>query len=186
MTAKIDKISVAVAHLEAACLLVIRENYDVPAHTLISAAKAIIWDLSKDNVNPIVNKLDQVLYSRLETSEKQKIWRKYRNEKANFFKHADKDPDNNLDIQYLKETNDVELLLCIMGLLGRQDGLTPKLTIGLLHCRFSVGDWFNIEEMLEDATNCEEAFIQLHNLTDAERRDIFLELFDSNNARLKT
>ena len=181
MPARVDKISASVAHLEAASLLVIRGDADTAAHTLIAAAKTVIWDLAANKENPVVARFDQEMESLLRTPEQQRKWRSLKNRTANFFKHADKDPDGYLEIENIKEDNDAELFITIMALFGLDIEISPRLRLGLIHCRFAVGNWFNIEEtFLKSGIVDEEAFRNIETLTPLERRDLLLELFDHN------
>lgn len=111
MNGKIGKVETVRRQLEAAATMVL-DGYDlVPVHTILHAAQTIIRDVAKSR--SIVLALDRgleefVLPEYLE--EARKLFRK----PGNFFKHADRDADEELELPDIQH-NDATLSWAIIG-----------------------------------------------------------------------
>ncbi len=126
----INKLEAVERQLEAALYLHLRCFPPEPVHTLISAARGILYGLAKQNENIILAKWDRDILSRV-VGKETKRQRDYQNEVANFLKHADRDPSGELAVPNLVALNVIELQLCVVALTQIKHPISQKLDKGL-------------------------------------------------------
>lgn len=173
----IDKLTAVAVHLEAATLLVLRDESPEAAHTLISAARRVLWDLSKSRPNDLIESIEGAVV-RLVKPGYEKAWRKYERRASNFFKHADQDPTAKLEGIMLGKVNDLELLLCSLAYGIYSAKLTPRLTIALCHCGFRSGDWFDFRGYVKAVSGSEFDYDYYSRLRESDRVRLFLKAYD--------
>ncbi len=89
---KISKLDAAKRHLETAIRLYFNYGDPIAIHTLACAAHGILSDLNEEHKgNPML------VSDYLIKDEHKKYFRKMIREPQNFFKHANKDPENTID-----------------------------------------------------------------------------------------
>lgn len=103
---QLSKLDCARRQLETAIRLYFLEQDPVSTHTLISASRQLLLDLSRAS-QPSVTLL---LSDEHIKPEMRGEWRKLVKEAANFFKHADQDPQATLD--FFPDNNCIYLLDC--------------------------------------------------------------------------
>lgn len=138
-THQLNKREVIKDQIEAAIKLFATYEHHVAVHSLASASKQILKDISKKNDGDFSFNLE--VWAK---PEHIKEYRAHMNAAANFFKHADKDSDEEFDFN--EECNDLLLLTCIMGFREVVETPTP------IMCAF-IG-WFTAlkPEFLKDGT----------------------------------
>ncbi|MDQ2089440.1 hypothetical protein [Marimonas arenosa] len=122
---EVTKLGAVESQLEAAAYLLLRAFRPEPVHTLIGAARGVLYGLSKHESNRVLKKWDSSILTRVVGDEK-KI-RSFQNRVANFLKHADQDPNNTLANVDLNDLNELELQLCIYALMAAKPEITPRL-----------------------------------------------------------
>lgn len=173
----IDKITAAVVHIEAATLLVLRNEAPEAAHSLLAAAKTVLWDLGKEQNNSAIKLFDDAVTRRLRPG-KEREWRFHMNRAANFFKHADRDPEAQLSGVNLEKVNEMDLLILVL-VAGEFIGkLTPRMTIALCYAGFRSGDWFDFESYVAGVNGNTMDFEHYAKMSEAERNGLFLEAYD--------
>jgi hypothetical protein len=111
---QISKIEAAHRQLNCAIELWFLDKDDVSIHTLIAAAYQVIHDVNEKRGNPI-----EVLFRpAMVKPEYQKRWAKMVREPSNFFKHADKDPEDEVDFYPFSSV--MFMLYAIAGLAALQ------------------------------------------------------------------
>lgn len=118
---KVDKIGVAARQIELAIRLLFQNEDPIGIHTLAAAGFRILRDIGKAKNSEI----NQYLTAVIKPEMQGKFWKVF-NRAANFFKHADSDPEAILeDVQ--EEVNDVLILFACF--LYRDIGLhwTPQM-----------------------------------------------------------
>jgi len=101
---KVDKIGAAVRQVELAIRLLFRNEDPIGIHTLASAGFRILRDLGKARNSDISQYLATIIKPKMEG----RFWKVFSGA-ANFFKHADSDPDAVLE-NIQEEVNDVLIL----------------------------------------------------------------------------
>ena len=100
---RITKRQAAQRQIDAGIRMLFRNDDPVAIHTVAMAAFRILSDLVKQRG------LEHPIDSMIRPGKEKKFWRGI-NSSANFFKHADKDPDDISD-GFLEEANDSVLLI---------------------------------------------------------------------------
>ena len=111
---KITKLQAAQRQIDAGILMLFRNDDPVAIHTVAMAAFRILRDLAKQRG------LEHPVDSMIRPGKENEFWRGV-SSSANFFKHADKDP-NGISDGFTEELNDLVLLIAATyyGLLGCQ------------------------------------------------------------------
>ena len=143
-----SKLEVVERHLEAALLLMLRGFDPAPVHTLIAAARGVLYGLSKHDPNLVLAKWDNSILSKL-AGPNQKDIRRFQNRAANFLKHADRDPDEALEGYDLDGLNRLEIQICICALVAVKGSVSKPLDIALLYFGFSEDAIVNLEAHVE-------------------------------------
>jgi len=107
---KIKKIHAAKEQIETAIRLFFDGGSVVSVHTLASAAFTILRDISKKNDGEFAFEVNVSI----KPEYRKYFWDKV-NGSANFFKHADKDPDPNSEVTFNEMTNELKIILCCQG-----------------------------------------------------------------------
>ncbi len=131
-----SKLEAVETQLEAALFLILRGFDPSPVHTLISAARGVLYGLSKHDPNLVLTKWDSSILSRLAGPIEKDI-RCFQNRVANFLKHADRDPDEVLRGYDLDGLNRLEIQLCIVALVAVKGAVSKPLDFALLYFGFS-------------------------------------------------
>lgn len=98
-TIKLSKLDVAKRQLETAIHLYFLERDPVSIHTLVAASYQIIQDLNKHrNGRPML--FEDLIDIYIKDGHKKEVYKKL-HEAENFFKHADKDPDEVIEFSPL-------------------------------------------------------------------------------------
>ena len=113
-SAPMTKIQAAQRQIDAAIWMLFRNDDPVAIHTVAMAAFRILRDLAKQRG------LEHSVDSMIRPGKEKEFWRGV-NSFANFFKHADKDPDD-ISGGFFEEANDLVLLIAAKyyDLLGYQ------------------------------------------------------------------
>ena len=112
---KVDKLSAARRQLGAAIRMWFQDEDPVAIHTLALASTQVICDLLRHRGQPdFLRKNPRV------RPERRAEYARTVKASANFFKHADEDPND--EQEFNPEVNDFQLLECLMGL--QQLGVT--------------------------------------------------------------
>ena len=174
---KVEKLDAVVSQLEAAVFLVLKGFRPEPIHTLIWASRTILRDLHKGKKNNILAHIDEAVTRRVKP-QFLKEWKQYENRAANFLKHADKDPDSQLEGVDLAGINAIELLLCILATGEYLGELPTRLAIGLAYAGFNSGDWFDFRGYCNNIPNCLIDFEHFERMNEYDRRLLMLEAFE--------
>ena len=179
----ITKLGAVESQLEAAAYLMLRAFRPEPVHTLIGAARGILYGLSISEPNRVLEKWDANILFKVVGDDK-KI-RSYQNRVANFLKHADRDPDKALANVDLSGLNELELQLCIYAFMAAKPVLTPRLWLGLLFLSLQKrGALVSFDQLLTavEATLAPHEFSKkwasMREIEGNELRSICLELFE--------
>lgn len=167
----------AILHVEAATLLVLRDEHHEAAHTLLSAARRVLWDLSTERPSELIEKLKNAVVKLVKPGH-EKEWIKYQNRAANFFKHADRDPDEILSGIDLPAVNQAELLLLTMVIGEYNCRLSHRLTIALCYCGFKEPGWFDFRAYVSKSDASEMEFDYYQNMSDQKRTELLLLAYD--------
>ena len=89
---KVTKLEAAQRQIDAAIMMLYRGDDPIAVHTVISAACRIMRDLSSQAYTPTWQKFDAVFIP----GKQREVWGVL-SRAANFFKHADRDPDDVLN-----------------------------------------------------------------------------------------
>jgi len=120
MKVEINKFEAAKRNIQAAIRMTFDEYDLVPVHTVAAAANGVLWEWAKKK--GIETTLDQA-WAKIIRPGYEKEVAKFMLRHANFFKHADKDPDSSIELP-LAEANDMEILFAI----SRYQDLTQAAT----------------------------------------------------------
>jgi hypothetical protein len=173
---RIDKLTAAVIHLEAATLLLLRDESHEAAHSLISAARNVLWDLGTKRHNDAIEMFNDSVEIMMKPGFENE-WKRYQNRAANFFKHADRDPEEKLEEVNIREVNEIELLMCTIVVGGFQETLSPRLTIALAYTGFRAGDWFDFREYISQSGHKMD-YEYYSEMGEADRTSLFLQAYD--------
>lgn len=174
---KVEKLDAVVSQLEAAIFLTLKGFRPEPIHTLIWASRTILRDLNKVRPNATLAQIDEAV-ARMVKPQFLEVWNQYVNRAANFFKHADKDPDGQLEGVDLVGINAIELLLCILAT-GEYLGKLPMtLAVGLTYAGFNSGDWFDFKGYCENIPNGPIDFDYFEGMNEDDRRSLMLKAFE--------
>lgn len=176
MAYKIDKLTAAVIHLEAATLLLLRDESHEAAHSLISAARNVLWDLGTKRNNDVIEMFNDSIEKIMKPGFENK-WKWYQNRAANFFKHADRDPEEKLEEINIREVNEIELLICTIVVGRFQEALSPRLRIALAYTGFRAGDWFDFREYISRLGHKMD-YEYYSEMSEAHRTSLFLQAYD--------
>jgi hypothetical protein len=91
---RVTKITAAERQLKEAIRLFFQERDPVAIHTLIGAAYQIFYDLGRKQGNESLLRDSEWI-----RDERKKEWNRILNSARNFFKHADRDPENELEFR---------------------------------------------------------------------------------------
>jgi hypothetical protein len=130
---KLDKMTAAERQLDAAIYLMLFTDYNEATHTVISAAKGLLYDLSKEVDNPAVKQLQtaEAKYIKPEhLGEFQVVKRRL----ANFLKHADRDPEGVVENVDIVSLNELDLFLAISAYQGLVKALPLKYNLAAVYC----------------------------------------------------
>lgn len=116
----VSKILAVEDQVDSAIMLFSNDSHHISIHTLASAAKAILLDLSKSNDGNFAFELEVIV-----KEDRLKEYRKYINAAANFFKHADRDGEE--EFNFNESSNDFLIFLCVKGYSELSNRLTPKM-----------------------------------------------------------
>lgn len=105
----VNKLQAARDQVRAAIFLWAQNDNPVAVHTLVAAAHEIVHILYKQ-----AGLHDLLFDSDLITDEGLPVWRKLLKERANFFKHADRDPDATIEMD--PDQNEFYILFTLVGL----------------------------------------------------------------------
>jgi hypothetical protein len=106
---KLSKLTAARRQLNTGIVLWFSEADPVSIHTLVAAAHEIIHAIFKRRGQ------EDLLFDNLRVKDEHRnAWIASIRRNANFFKHADRDPDGVLDFD--PSVNDMHMLYCIIGL----------------------------------------------------------------------
>jgi hypothetical protein len=105
---KVKKIDVAREQIETAIVLFFKDDAPISVHTLGSAAFQILKDISDINNGNFAFELSV----RIKPEFLKLYWNKF-NAAANFFKHADKDHDS--ELEFNDNINELLLIQCCLG-----------------------------------------------------------------------
>ena len=125
----VTKLEAVESQLEAAAFLMLRTFQPEPIHTLISASRGILYDLSKKAGKTLLDKWDQSVLRLVFKTDKLGDIRFYQNYASNFLKHANRDAELSLRTDGLAVWNKVDLQLCLLALgdLGRETSFRLQL-----------------------------------------------------------
>lgn len=129
---RLSKIKVAKRQLDCALELWFHDGDEASIHTLLAASYQVISDLNKHRKTSH----DDMYTVGMVRPEFQEEWRRVVRGTANFFKHADKDPEGTLD--FFPVTNTMFMLYAITGLMAL--GEQPSLNLRMLAV------WFYLHE----------------------------------------
>lgn len=141
----VDKIGAAKRQLELAIRLFFQNEDSIGIHTLVSAGFRILHDIGKSKNSDI----NQYLSSVIKPQMQGQFWKTF-SRAANFFKHADNDPDATLE-GVKEEVNDVMILFACFLYRDIESVWTPTMTAFiawylLIHPEFS--KYLNDDPML--------------------------------------
>lgn len=105
---KVTKLEAAQRQIDAAIMMLYRGDDPVAVHTVISAACRIMRDLCSKADSPNWRKLDEAIIP----GKQKQAWKDFARA-ANFFKHADRDPDDILEGVH-EEVNDHMIFISII------------------------------------------------------------------------
>jgi len=172
---RIEKIDAVIAQLEAAIYLVLKDFGPIPIHSLVWASRTILYDLHKVEPNPVLSKIETSIELRVKPEFKRE-WYNYTTRAANFFKHADRDPNAILDGIDVAGVNSVELPICIIAVGQLLDGLPMKLRLGFAHFGFLSNRWMDFEAICRDLNIPD--FEYYNSMSDTKRKQLLLEAFE--------
>ncbi len=160
----ISKIEAARRQLDSAISLYFRESDPVAVHTLACAAHQIIHDINQHKG------IADLLYEkfRLRGFAKRDINKHY-----NFFKHADKDPDPNGEIQFNPKFTEIFILFAIIGLSKLGVSYSQKMTAFSLFIQISNPRISKLNEFVYNSIKV-DAFKSIRWVNRSEFFDIFL------------
>ncbi|MCA3486196.1 MAG: hypothetical protein IOD05_01615 [Rhodobacter sp.] len=174
---KVEKLDAVVSQLEAAIYLTLKGFKPEPIHTLIWASRTVLRDIHKVRPNTILAQMDEAVAQRVKP-EFLKEWKQYVNRAANFFKHADKDPNDRLEGVDLVGINAIELLLCILATSEYLGKIPTTLAVGLMYAGYNSGEWFDFQGYCETIPNGPEDFEFFERMNEHERRLLMLKAFE--------
>ncbi|MBI4848799.1 MAG: hypothetical protein HY808_09535 [Nitrospirae bacterium] len=105
----IPKLDAARRQLDTAIMLWFQEGDPIAIHTLTCAAYQIVHDINRHRNGPALM-FDSIIVK----DEYRHLIKKHLNKDYNFFKHADNDPDENLEFN--SATTEYFIIFCILGL----------------------------------------------------------------------
>jgi len=129
---RISKLEAAKRQLDCAIELWFQEKDEVSVHTLLTASYGVIRDVNRHR-RTMFETLEETAFIK---DEYQKDWVNLIRKPANFFKHATKDPDG--EIEFAPITNVLYMLHAIKGLGELNELSSPLLRI--------VSIWFFIHD----------------------------------------
>ena len=152
-----------------------------PIHTLIGAARGILYGLSRNDPNLVLIKWDASVLTRVFGNDEAQI-RRCQNRVSNFLKHADRDPKDVLDGYDLDGLNRIELQLCIiaLGFYGRT--LSAPLNAALLYFGRSSDAIFPFAEVVETLDSRLPGSRQLVGFDEDVWVDAILKLLETSRA----
>lgn len=107
----VTKLDAARRQLDSAISLYFREIDPIAVHTLACAAHQIIHDINYHRKGP------KLLYDSLKFKDECRgLAKKQLNQHYNFFKHADKDPDPEGEIEFNPKGTELFIIMAIIGL----------------------------------------------------------------------
>ena len=121
---RVGKLDAVTSQLEAAVYLILKGFDPIPIHTLIWASRTILRDLHKVNPNKTLAFIGDAVTRKIKP-EFLKEWRGYENRASNFFKHANKDPNDILEGIDIAGINAIEMFWCIFAS-GEYLGVLPR------------------------------------------------------------
>ena len=177
----ITKLEAAGVHLEASIGLMLREQYPEAIHTLISAAKTVLWDLNKIKENVFIKKVE-ASRANLILPGYEKEYRRYEKRAANFFKHADSDPNAVLSGYDFQKLNEIDLLLCILAYQNYVAPLTQRLVLGLSYLGFRSGKWFDFEAFAKQAGMNMSSYEDYAQMSKQDLQNLTLKAYECSQA----
>ncbi|KCV81508.1 hypothetical protein ATO10_11367 [Actibacterium atlanticum] len=173
----ISKSDAVISQLEAAVLLLLRGFDPIPVHTLVWASRTVLNDLNKIETIPILDMLDDAVLRRVEPGFVGE-WKRHQNRAANFFKHADRDPDETLEGVNLDALNSIELLICILATQQLAGEIPRTLACGLTYLGHRSGRWFDFRGYCEDVLGGTEHYDSFRRWRPEKQREIALGAFE--------
>ena len=183
LPAEISKLDAVESQLEAAAYLMLRSFPPEPVHTLIGAARGILYALSKHAPNKVLEKWDTSILQKVVGGGGKEI-RHFQNLIANFLKHADRDPEDTLSAPDLNGLNELELTLCISAFNVLRPTLTPRLNLSALYLSLVDGALVSFDQLLpyivatSPASLPADKLASLGGLSAPELRSIAVEIFE--------
>ena len=173
----VSKIDAIEKQLAAAIYLLLRDFPPVAIHTLIGAARGLLYGLHKNSENRLLKTWDQRIIDRIVPGN-EKEWRKYQNKVANFLKHADRDATELLTGVDIEGLNEIELTLCVTAFWYVKQPLPQRLMVGLLYCNARNRGWLDLRQMILEAGMPVTNFDEFEAMSDGERKRTSLDAFE--------
>lgn len=173
----LTKVGAIERQLEAAVLLVLRDQFPEAAHTLIFASRGLLYGIHSANPIPFLSFWEEKIRSRVMPG-REKEWRFYENRVANFFKHADKDPNGIINNVDLVKLNELELLICILGYWQLSRKVSNAHLLGLIYCGIQTDSIFDIAGIFDDLGLPTSQIKSFKLMQMSEVRKTMLEAFD--------
>jgi hypothetical protein len=174
---RIEKLRACLVQIEAALFLMIRGGNPVPIHTLLSASKGILSGLNTAVPNSMIQKMESSV-DRVVKPGFEKEWHRYTNRAANFFKHADRDPFDELDGVDIEGVNRVDAVVCILAVWEYVKELPLTILIGLLFVSESTKSFFDFHSFLSEREEGKQLLYELSQRPDNERDKFLLDVFE--------
>lgn len=160
----ISKLDAARRQLDSAISLYFQESDPVVVHTLACAAHQIIHDINKSKGST------DLLYEKFRTRG---FTTAQINKHYNFFKHADKDPDPNGEIEFNPKFTEIFILFAIRGLSELGITYSQKMTAFSLFAQISNPRISTLNKFIHDSIQV-DAFVNIRWVKRSEFLDIFL------------
>lgn len=134
-----SKLEAARSQVDTAIKLFFLNECPVSVHTLTSASYNILYDVSKHANSDFHFEMDVWI-----KPEYLKLFRKKVNEAANFFKHADQDP--NEKIVFEEAVNELKLFQCCRGYADLTKDFSPAMSVFAGWMKLYYTSLFKLEE----------------------------------------
>ena len=117
-----NKVDAARRQIDVAIRLLFNNEDPIAIHTLAAAGSRILRDLCETKGTPF----DKIMKAIIAPGKEKEV-RKLMNRPANFFKHADEDPDETLEFD--DSVNDITLLMAVSYYGDLGNALTPEMRL---------------------------------------------------------
>ena len=137
----VTKIDAARQQLETAIKLFFNDESFVAVHTLCSASFNILKDISKKRDGEFAFELNV----RVKPEHLGLFWKQF-NAPASFFKHANRDPDPEAQLEFNEKANDLKLMFCCWGYKDVTNTKTPIMETYMKWMLAFYPEYFKLEQ----------------------------------------